>query len=218
MDLFIDSALYEEIEEIHTWGILSGVTTNPSLIYRSKENFEEIIQKIAALVDGPVSAEVPSDTAEKMVVDARKLACLDKNIVIKLPMTEEGIKATSILTREKIQVNMTLIFSPNQALLASQAGAQYVSPFIGRIDDISYDGADLIKNIKKIFTQGNMPTKIIAASIRHPKHVLDAAINGADIATIPYKVFKQMLKHPLTDSGLEGFNKDWNKYLKGDTK
>lgn len=218
MDLFIDTAVYEEIEEIYSWGILKGVTTNPSLIYQSNENFESLIQKIAHLAKGPVSAEVSSDTSEKMILQGRKLASLDENIVIKLPMTEEGLKATSVLTKENIQVNVTLIFSPTQALLASQAGAQYVSPFIGRIDDISYDGSDLIKNIKKIFLQDHAPTKIIAASIRHPKHVLDAATNGADIATIPYKVFKQMLKHPLTDSGLEGFNKDWNKYLKGDTK
>ena len=181
MDLFIDTAVYEEIEEIYSWGILKGVTTNPSLIYQSNENFESLIQKIARLVKGPVSAEVSSDTSEKMILQGRKLASLDENIVIKLPMTEEGLKATSVLTKENIQVNVTLIFSPNQALLASQAGAQYVSPFIGRIDDISYDGADLIKNIKKIFVQDQASTKIIAASIRHPKHVLDAAINGAEI-------------------------------------
>lgn len=216
MKLFIDTAIYSEIEEIYSWGVLDGVTTNPSLIYKSSENFEDLIKKVADLVEGPVSAEVESADAEKMVDEARKLSKISKHIVVKIPMTEEGLKATALLKKEGIPVNMTLIFSPSQALLASRAGAAYVSPFMGRLDDISEDGCQLVKTIKDVFKLHQIDTEIIAASVRHPRHVVNAALNGADIATIPYKVFKQMLKHPLTDSGLEGFNKDWKKYLKGE--
>lgn len=216
MKLFIDTAIYDEIQEINQWGVLDGVTTNPSLVKKSKENFEDLIKKIAQEVQGPVSAEVPSGSCEDMVKEGRRLSQLSDHVVIKIPMTEEGLKATAILTRENIPVNVTLIFSPSQALLAARAGATYVSPFIGRLDDISTNGMDLIASISKIFKLHGIGAEIIAASIRHPMHVVEAALNGADIATVPYKVFKQMLNHPLTDQGLESFNKDWNMYLKGE--
>jgi len=210
MKFFIDTANLDEIREIKEWGILSGVTTNPSLIAKEGNvEFEDVIKQISDMVPGPISAEVISLEAEGMVEEARKLAAIADNIVIKIPMTAEGLAATSILAAEGIKTNVTLVFSANQALLAARAGATYVSPFIGRLDDISQDGMDLIKDIVEIFSWFDIDTEIIAASIRHPLHVLQAAKAGSDIATVPYAVFKQMVKHPKTDEGIEKFLADW---------
>jgi len=210
MKFFIDTANLDEIREIKEWGILAGVTTNPSLIAKEGNvEFEDVIKQISDMVPGPISAEVISLEAEGMVEEARKLAAIADNIVIKIPMTAEGLAATSILAAEGIKTNVTLVFSANQALLAARAGATYVSPFIGRLDDISQDGMDLIKDIVEIFSWFDIDTEIIAASIRHPLHVLQAAKAGSDIATVPYAVFKQMVKHPKTDEGIEKFLADW---------
>ena len=210
MKFFIDTANLDEIREIKEWGILAGVTTNPSLIAKEGNvEFEDVIKQISDMVPGPISAEVISLEAEGMVEEARKLAAIADNIVIKIPMTAEGLAATSILAAEGIKTNVTLVFSANQALLAARAGATYVSPFIGRLDDISQDGMDLIKDIVEIFSWFDIDTEIIAASIRHPLHVLQAAKAGSDIATVPYAVFKQMVKHLKTDEGIEKFLADW---------
>lgn len=209
MKFFIDTANVDEIKEINNWGVIDGVTTNPSLIAKEKRDFKQVIKEIASIVDGPISAEVISLDSKNMVNEARDLAKIDKNIVIKIPMTEEGLKAVNILSKENIKTNVTLVFSATQALLASKAGASYVSPFLGRLDDISTDGMNLIEDICQIFSIYDIDTQIIAASIRTPMHVLQIAKSGADIATVPYKVFKQMLKHPLTDIGIEKFLKDW---------
>ena len=211
MKLFIDTANIDEIKEIDQWGVLSGVTTNPSLIAKEGRNLNDVIEEITSLVDGPISAEVTGLKAEEMVEEGRALAAINKNVVIKIPMTAEGLKATRILSDKGIDVNVTLIFSANQALLASRAGAAYVSPFIGRLDDLGRDGMDLIGQIAEIFAIHGIEAEIIAASVRHPIHVSQAASMGSDIATIPYKVFKLMLGHPLTDSGLEKFMKDAGK-------
>ncbi|WP_425538576.1 fructose-6-phosphate aldolase [Microaceticoccus formicicus] len=209
MKFFIDTANIDEIKEVASWGILDGVTTNPSLIAKEGRVFEEVIKEISSIVDGPISAEVISVEAEGMLEEARELAKIHENIVIKLPMTKEGLKACSVLTSEGIKTNVTLIFSTNQALLAAKAGATYVSPFLGRVDDIGTDGMELVAQIAEIFYNYGIETEIIAASVRHPLHVTQIAETGADIATIPYKVFEQMLKHPLTDIGIERFLKDW---------
>ncbi len=209
MKFFIDTANVDEIKEINNWGVIDGVTTNPSLIAKEKRDFKQVIKEIASIVDGPISAEVISLDSKNMVNEARELAKIDKNIVIKIPMTEEGLKAVNILSKENIKTNVTLVFSATQALLASKAGASYVSPFLGRLDDISTDGMNLIEDICQIFSIYDIDTQIIAASVRTPMHVLQIAKSGADIATVPYKVFKQMLKHPLTDIGIEKFLKDW---------
>lgn len=209
MKLFIDSANIDEIKEINEWGVICGVTTNPSLIAKEGRVFEEVVKEIADIVNGPISAEVISLEKDGMLKEARELVKIHPNVIIKIPMTKEGLKAVKLLTEEKIKTNVTLIFSANQALLAARAGATYVSPFIGRLDDIGSDGMDIIHNIVNIFGQHDIDTEIIAASIRHSVHVLDAANAGADISTIPYKVFQQMLVHPLTDSGIEVFLKDW---------
>lgn len=209
MKFFIDTANIDEIKEVASWGILDGVTTNPSLIAKEGRVFEEVIKEISGIVDGPISAEVISLEAEGMLEEARELAKIHENIVIKLPMTKEGLKACSVLTSEGIKTNVTLIFSTNQALLAAKAGATYVSPFLGRVDDIGTDGMELVAQIAEIFYNYGIETEIIAASVRHPLHVTQIAETGADIATIPYKVFEQMLKHPLTDIGIERFLKDW---------
>jgi len=209
MKLFIDTANIEEIREISRWGVLSGVTTNPSLIAREGKDFKEVIKEIVKIVDGPISAEVVAENAEDMVKDGEKLAKIHRNIVIKIPMTSEGLKAIKILDEKEIRTNCTLIFSANQALLAARAGADFVSPFLGRIDDIGMTGMNLVKEVSEIFKIHGMNTEIIAASIRHPMHVTKAALSGAHIATIPHKVFQKMLKHPLTDKGIEKFNKDW---------
>lgn len=209
MKFFIDTANVDEIKEINNWGVIDGVTTNPSLIAKEKRDFKQVIKEIASIVDGPISAEVISLDSKNMVNEARDLAKINKNIVIKIPMTEEGLKAVNILSKENIKTNVTLVFSATQALLASKAGASYVSPFLGRLDDISTDGMNLIEDICQIFSIYDIDTQIIAASVRTPMHVLQIAKSGADIATVPYKVFKQMLKHPLTDIGIEKFLKDW---------
>lgn len=209
MKFFIDTANVDEIKEINNWGVIDGVTTNPSLIAKEKRDFKQVIKEIASIVDGPISAEVISLDSKNMVNEARELAKINKNIVIKIPMTEEGLKAVNILSKENIKTNVTLVFSATQALLASKAGASYVSPFLGRLDDISTDGMNLIEDICQIFSIYDIETQIIAASVRTPMHVLQIAKSGADIATVPYKVFKQMLKHPLTDIGIEKFLKDW---------
>lgn len=211
MKIFIDTANVEEIREAASLGFIAGVTTNPSLIAKEGRDFIEVIKEILTIVDGPISAEVVSDTAEGMVEEAKKLAAIHKNIVIKIPITKEGLKAVSQLSKLGIKTNVTLIFSPSQALLAARAGATYVSPFVGRLDDISAFGADVIADIAEIFELHGIETEIIAASIRGPQDVIDSAKRGAHIATIPYKVICQMLNHPLTDNGIERFMADWNK-------
>ena len=209
MKLFIDTANIDEIREINEWGILSGVTTNPSLIAKEGRVFRDVINEIVQIVDGPISAEVISLDAEGMVREARELAKIHKNIVIKIPITEEGLKAVHILAAEGIKTNVTLIFSAAQALLAAKAGATYVSPFVGRLNDIAENGMSLISDIALIFENYGLATEIIAASIRGPQDVVDAAKYGAHIATVPYKVLRQMVKHPLTDNGIQRFLADW---------
>ncbi len=211
MKIFIDTANVEEIKAAAELGVVCGVTTNPSLIAKEGRNFEDVIAEITAIVDGPISAEVTAEEAGEMVEQATELAKIHKNIVIKIPMTAEGLKATKALTAKGIHTNVTLIFSPTQALLAARAGATYVSPFVGRLDDVSDSGIDLVSKIAEIFDIHGIDTEIIAASIRGPQDVTDAALAGAHIATIPYKVICQMIKHPLTDSGLEKFKNDWSK-------
>ena len=210
MKFFIDTANIEEIKEVNEWGVICGVTTNPSLIAKEGREFKEVVKEITEIVDGPISAEVISLEKEGMLKEARELAKIHPNIIIKIPMTKEGLKAVKVLSEEGIKTNVTLIFSANQALLAARAGATYVSPFVGRLDDISNEGLYIIEDIVGIFDLHNIDTEIIAASIRHPVHVLDAAKAGAHISTIPYKVFMQMLEHPLTNIGIEKFLKDWN--------
>ena len=209
MKLFIDTANVNEIREINEWGVICGVTTNPSLIAKEGKVFKDVIHEITQIVDGPISAEVISPEAEGMVKEARVLAKIHQNIVIKIPITEEGLKATKILSAEGIKTNVTLIFSAAQALLAAKAGATYVSPFVGRLDDIADNGMELIAAIAEIFEIYDLKTEIIAASIRGPQDVVDAARAGSHIATVPYKVLRQMVKHPLTDSGIERFLSDW---------
>lgn len=209
MKFFLDTANIDEIKEINSWGIIEGVTTNPSLIAKEGRAFEEVIDEISKIVDGPVSAEVVSTDAEGMVKEGRILSKIKENVIIKIPMTEEGLKATSILSKENIKTNVTLIFSASQAILAARAGATYVSPFLGRLDDIGVSSKDLIKEISTIFKNYNIETKIIAASVRNTTHIVDSMLAGADIATVPTKVIKQMVKHPLTDSGLIKFLEDF---------
>lgn len=209
MKLFIDTANIDEIREINSWGVICGVTTNPSLIAKEGKDFKEVIKEIASIVDGPISAEVISLDSEGMIKEARELAKIHKNIVIKIPMTKEGLKAVNILSKEGIKLNVTLVFSPSQALLAARAGASFVSPFVGRMDDIGNEGMAIIKDIVEIYDKYDIKTEIISASIRHPMHVIEAAKAGSHIATVPYKVFLQMVKHPMTDSGIERFLKDW---------
>ena len=211
MKLFIDTANVEEIRAAAELGVICGVTTNPSLIAREGKVFEEVIKEITTIVDGPISAEVVAPDANGMVAEAKELAKIHENIVIKIPMTLEGLKATKQLTDLGIKTNVTLIFSATQALLAARAGATYVSPFVGRLDDISDSGIDLVADIAEIFTIHDIKTEIISASIRGPQDVTDSAKAGAHIATIPYKVIVQMSKHPLTDAGLAKFMEDWNK-------
>lgn len=210
MEIFIDTANIEEIKKANDMGVISGVTTNPSLIAKEGRDFKEVIKEITSIVDGPISGEVVAEDSEGIIKEAREIAAIHKNMIVKIPMTEEGLKAVKVLSEEGIKTNVTLIFSPNQALLAANAGASYVSPFVGRIDDISMEGMSLVKTIAKIFEIKNIKTQIIAASIRNPLHVLEAAEAGSDIATVPYKIIMQMIKHPLTDKGLEKFKKDWN--------
>tara|TARA_B100001029_G_C15031953_1_gene437573 strand:+ start:608 stop:1252 length:645 start_codon:yes stop_codon:yes gene_type:complete len=210
---FIDSANIDEIKEIASLGLLDGVTTNPSLVAKEsgQKNFNKIIKTICGIAKGPVSAEVLSTDYDSMIKEGKMLSKIDKNVVVKLPMTIDGIKATKYLSQKKIPVNVTLIFSPSQALIAAKAGAAYVSPFIGRLDDISTNGMNLVQDISEIFMNFGFPTEILVASVRNPIHVVEAAKMGADVATLPYKVLMQLFNHPLTDIGLEKFLKDWNK-------
>ncbi|MDF2499514.1 MAG: transaldolase [Anaerosporomusa subterranea] len=209
MKLFIDSANIAEVKDAYALGIIAGVTTNPSLIAKEKQEIKAVVKEIARIVPGPVSAEVISDTYELMLPEARELAKLADNIVVKVPINVQGLKTVSALRSEGIKTNVTLIFSANQALLAARAGASFVSPFIGRLDDISEDGTQLIKDIADIFSIHDIKSEIIAASIRHPLHVTHAALAGAHIATIPYKVLLSLLAHPLTDAGIKRFYDDW---------
>ena len=209
MRLFVDTANVEEIKEAESLGVICGVTTNPSLIAKEGRDFVEVVKEITSIVDGPISAEVISLEHEKMVEEALELAQIHKNIVIKIPMCAEGLKAVKILSAKKIKTNVTLIFSAAQALLAARAGATYVSPFLGRLDDIGSEGMILIRDIADIFAVHGIETEIIAASIRNPIHVIEAAKAGCDIATVPYKVIVQMINHPLTEKGIERFLKDW---------
>lgn len=212
MKFFVDTAKIEDIKKANDMGVICGVTTNPSLIAKEGgKSQEEILKEIASIVDGPISGEVKATTvdAEGMIAEGRAIAKLHPNMVVKIPMTVEGLKATKVLASEGIKVNVTLIFSANQALLAARAGAAYVSPFLGRLDDISQPGIDLIETITAIFDNYGIDTEIIAASIRNPIHVTDCALAGADIATVPYSVIEQMTKHPLTDQGIEKFQKEY---------
>jgi len=211
MKFFLDTANIDEIKDAHSMGMVDGVTTNPSLIAKEGREFEEVIQEICEIVDGPISAEVISTDTEGMLKEARHLAGLHKNIVVKIPMTVEGIKATCQLTKEGIKTNVTLVFSPLQALMAAKAGATYVSPFLGRLDDLSQDGLQLIEQIVDMYANYAYETEIIVASVRNPLHVLESAMMGADIATIPYSVLGKFAAHPLTDKGLKAFLDDWNK-------
>lgn len=211
MKFFIDTANVEEIRKANDMGVICGVTTNPSLIAKEGRDFNEVIKEITTIVDGPISGEVKATTvdAEGMIREGREIAKIHPNMVVKIPMTAEGLKAVKVLSAEGIKTNVTLIFSANQALLAARAGASYVSPFLGRLDDISTAGIDLIQDIVQIFDNYGLETEIIAASVRNPIHVTDCALAGAHIATVPYKVIMQMIKHPLTDAGIEKFQEDY---------
>jgi len=212
MKFFIDTANVADIRRINAWGILDGVTTNPSLIAKeSGRPFEAIIEEICSIVDGPISAEVIALDAPTMITEGRALAAIHRNVVVKVPLTAEGLKATHAFKAEGIKTNVTLCFSATQGLMAAKAGATYVSPFIGRLDDINLVGMDLIEELVTIFANYDLPTNVLAASIRSPRHVTDAALAGAHVATIPTKIFDQMLAHPLTDKGIEGFLADWKK-------
>ena len=211
MKFFIDTANVEDIRKANDMGVICGVTTNPSLIAKEGRDFSEVIKEITTIVDGPISGEVKATTvdAEGMIKEGREIAAIHPNMIVKIPMTVEGLKAVKVLAAEGIKTNVTLIFSANQALLAAKAGATYVSPFLGRLDDISQPGIDLIEDIVAIFSNYDIKTEIIAASVRNPIHVTDCALAGADIATVPYSVIEQMTKHPLTDQGIEKFQKDY---------
>ena len=211
MKFFIDTANVEDIKKANDMGVICGVTTNPSLIAKEGRVFEEVIAEIASIVDGPISGEVRATTtdAESMIREGREIAKIHKNMVVKIPMTVEGLKAVKVLSSEGIKTNVTLIFTANQAMLAARAGASYVSPFLGRLDDISTKGIDLVAEIAEMFDVAGIETEIIAASVRNPIHVTECALAGADIATVPYKVIEQMTHHPLTDAGIEKFKQDY---------
>lgn len=211
MKFFIDTANVDEIRKANDMGVICGVTTNPSLIAKEGRNFNEVIKEITSIVDGPISGEVKATTtdAENIITEAREIAKIHPNMVVKIPMTDEGLKAVKILSKEGIKTNVTLIFNATQALFAAKAGATYVSPFLGRLDDIATPGIDLIRTISDIFHIQGIDTEIICASIRNPIHIVDCALAGADIATVPYKIIEQSIKHPLTDSGIEKFKKDY---------
>lgn len=214
MKFYIDTANVAEIREAYEMGIIAGVTTNPSLIAKEGRDYQETLKEIASFMEGPISGEVSADseTAVEMIKEGREIAALSKNMVVKIPMTAEGLKAVKILSKEGIKTNVTLIFSATQALLAARAGAGYVSPFLGRLDDISSDGLLLIQDIMDVFSQyPELETEVICASVRHPIHVLECAKTGADIATVPFKVLQQMIAHPLTDQGIEKFKADYHK-------
>lgn len=209
MRLFLDTANVEQIREANEMGVICGVTTNPSLIAKECRDFNEVIKEITEIVNGPISGEVVSEDAEGMIKEGREIASIHPNMIVKIPMTIEGLKAVKVLSNENIKTNVTLIFTANQALLAANAGATYVSPFLGRVDDISMNGMELVRTIAEIFDIHGIATEIIAASVRHPIHVTEAARAGAHIATVPYSLISQMTKHPLTDAGLEKFKEDW---------
>jgi transaldolase len=211
MKFFIDTANVKEIREAASLGILDGVTTNPSLIAKEGREFHDVLREIVSIVNGPISAEVTTTNKEEMLDQGRDLARIHPNIVIKVPLTLEGLQACKVFRSEGIKVNVTLCFSPSQALMAAKAGASYVSPFIGRLDDISHEGMDLIRQMRAIYDNYDFETEILAASIRHPQHVVEAALAGSDVATIPFKVVMQLIKHPLTDIGQEKFLADWKK-------
>lgn len=214
MKFFIDTADVNEIRKAHAMGVLDGVTTNPSLVAKTGRGFREVLEEITSIVDGPISAEVVTLTADEMVAEGRELAKIHKNIVVKIPMTAEGLAATKTLSDEGIPVNVTLIFSAAQGLLAAKAGATYASPFIGRLDDISHDGMELIADLVTIYENFGFETQVLAASCRHPMHVVQAAKLGSHVATIPFSVIDQLVKHPLTDIGLKKFLADWEKVPK----
>jgi len=214
MKFFIDTANIDEIKEAAALGVLDGVTTNPSLVSKEGKDFRKLLDEILKIVDGPVSAEVISTDYDGIVKEGRDLAKIHKNIVVKIPLIKEGLKACKTLTSEGIKVNVTLCFSPNQAILAAKAGATYVSPFVGRLDDISTSGMDLISQIVQIYRNYNYKTQVLVASVRHPLHVVESALIGADVCTIPFDVIKKMFNHPLTDIGLDKFLSDWKKLKK----
>ncbi len=211
MKFFIDTANINEIKEAQSFGILDGVTTNPSLVAKEGKDFKTLLNEILSIVDGPVSAEVISTDLNGIVKEAREYAAIHKNIVVKVPLIKEGLKAVKLLSSEQIKTNVTLCFSPTQALLAAKAGATYISPFVGRLDDISTNGMELISQIIQIYRNYNFDTQVLVASIRHPLHVVEAALMGADVCTIPFNVIDKLFNHPLTDLGLEKFLSDWNK-------
>lgn len=214
MEFFIDTAKVEEIREAIKWGILDGVTTNPTKIKETGKKFLDVVKEICQVIDGPISVEAVSLNCDGIVEEAKNIASLHKNIVVKVPLIEEGIKAVKILSSEGIKTNVTLNFSPTQALLAAKVGATYISPFVGRIDDISWQGMELVRQIKKIYQNYNYKTKIIVAAARNPLHVLEAALIGADVTTMTFDIMKKLFRHPLTDVGLEMFLKDWEKVPK----
>jgi len=213
MKFFLDTANIEQIREAASWGILDGVTTNPTLVSKENGTFDQILREICRIVNGPISAEVVSTQADGMVAEAKKLAAIHPNITVKIPMIPEGLKAVVQLASQGIKTNMTLVFSPVQALLAAKVGATFVSPFVGRLDDIGHVGMDVVRDAVQIMENYSFPTQVLAASLRHPTHVYEAAIAGAHVATMPFGVMAQLIKHPLTDSGLERFLKDWDKFL-----
>jgi transaldolase len=214
MQIFLDTANLDHIREAASWGIIDGITTNPSLVSKENIKFEDLIKEICRIIPGPVSVESVSTEAEAIIKEARKLAKMAENVVVKVPITVEGLKAIKALAMEGIDVNTTLIFSPSQALLAAKAGARYVSPFVGRLDDISHDGLELVDQILTIYNNYGFETEVIVASIRHPLHVVEAALIGADIATLPFASLEKLVKHPLTDIGIERFLSDWKKVQK----
>jgi len=214
LKIFVDTADLKEIEELASWGVIDGVTTNPTLVAKTGLSFKDIVNKIFDLVDGPISLEAVSTKTKDIVKEARELSRIHKNVVVKIPMNEEGLKAVKQLSGEGVKTNVTLVFSANQALLAAKAGATYVSPFVGRLDDIGHDGMQVVRDIVQIFRNYDIKTKVIVASVRHPLHVIEAARIGADIATVPPKVIRKMIKHSLTDVGIKRFLEDWKKVPK----
>jgi len=214
MKIFIDTAEIEEIRQAASWGILDGVTTNPTLVAKTGKGFDEVAKEIIKIVDGPISLEAISQDAGGIIKEARGLSRIHKNAVVKIPITEDGLSAIKVLAKEQVKTNVTLVFSPTQALLAAKAGATYVSPFVGRLDDISQDGMNLVEQILAIFKNYHFPTEVIVASIRHPMHVVRAALMGAHIVTCPFTVLKALFKHPLTDIGIKRFLEDWDKVPK----
>ena len=214
MEFFIDTAKVEEIKEAKSWGIVDGVTTNPTKLVQAGRTFMEVVDDICQIIDGPVSVEAVSVRSEKIIEEARKLASLHKNIVVKVPLIKEGIKAVKVLSAEGIKTNVTLNFSPTQALLAAKVGATYISPFVGRLDDVSHDGMDLVRQIRTIYKNYGFKTKIIVSAARHPLHVLEAALVGADVTTMTFEIMEKLFRHPLTDIGLKMFLNDWEKVPK----